>query len=62
MVKFSSKGLHGKGKQAYLRRKEIYTKIIDKIFDENRPSYIWNTVQERSVAPDKREYYRKIGW
>ena len=62
MVKFSSKGLHGKGKKAYLRRKKRYTKIIDKIFDENRPSYIWNTVQEHSVTPKMREYYKRIGW
>ena len=62
MVKFSSKGLHGKGKRAYLRRKKRYTKIIDKIFDENRPSYVWNTVQERMVTPKMREYYRKLGW
>ena len=62
MVKFSSKGLYGKDKKAYIRRKKRYTKIIDKIFDENRPSYVWNTVQERWVSPNKREYYRKIGW
>ena len=62
MVKFSSKGLDGKGKNSYLRRKRRYSKIIDKIFDENRPSYVWNTVQERSVTPDKREYYKEIGW
>ena len=62
MIKFSSKGLHGKGKKAYLRRKKRYTKIIDKIFDENRPSYIWNTVQERSVSPKMRKYYKNIGW
>jgi len=62
MVKFSSKGLSGKDKRAYLYRKKRYTKIIDKIFDENRPSYVWNTVQERSVSPKMREYYRRLGW
>ena len=62
MVKFSSKGLHGKGKKAYLRRKRRYTKIINKIFDENRPSYVWNTVQERSVSPKMKKYYKSIGW
>ena len=62
MVKFSSKGINGKEKEGYIRRKKRYTKIIDKIFDENRPSYVWNTVQERSVSPKMREYYRSIGW
>jgi murein DD-endopeptidase MepM/ murein hydrolase activator NlpD len=62
MVKFSSKGLNGKDKKAYLRRKKRYTEIINKIFDENRPSYVWNTVQERSVSPKMREYYKRLGW
>jgi len=62
MVKFSSKGLVGKGKRAFLRRKRRYTKIINKIFDENRPSYVWNTVQERQVSPRMKNYYKKIGW
>jgi murein DD-endopeptidase MepM/ murein hydrolase activator NlpD len=62
MVKFSSKSIAQKTKKAYLRRKKRYTKIIDKIFDENRPSYVWNTVQERWVTPKMREYYESIGW
>ena len=62
VVKFSSKGLWGKGKKAYLQRKKRYTKIINRIFDENRPSYVWNTVQERSVSPSMRDYYKQIGW
>jgi murein DD-endopeptidase MepM/ murein hydrolase activator NlpD len=62
MVKFSTKGLYGKGKRAYLDRKKRYTKIIDKIFDENRPSYVWNTVQERFVSPEMKNYYKSIGW
>ena len=62
IVKFSSKGLWGKGRKAYLRRKKRYTKIINRIFDENRPSYVWNTVQKRSVLPTRRDYYKRIGW
>ena len=62
MVKFSSKGLWGRGKKAFLRRKQRYTKIINRIFDENRPSYVWNTVQERQVSPKMKNYYKKIGW
>jgi len=62
MVKFSSKGLSGKDKRAFLRRKRRYTKIINKIFDENRPSYVWNTVQEKQVSPRMKKYYKKIGW
>jgi murein DD-endopeptidase MepM/ murein hydrolase activator NlpD len=62
LVKFSSKGLSGKGKRAFLRRRDKYTKIINKIFDEKRPSYIWNTVPKLSVSPEKKEYYKKIGW
>jgi murein DD-endopeptidase MepM/ murein hydrolase activator NlpD len=62
LIKFSSKGLSGKGKKAFLRRKDIYTDIINKIFKEKRPSYIWNTVQKRSVSPKDKNYYKKIGW
>jgi len=62
MVKFSSKGLWGKDKQAFLRRKKKYTKIIDKIFDSNRPSYIWSTIDERSVSPKMKSYYKSLGW
>lgn len=62
LVKFTTKGLWGKGKSDFLRRKEKYTKIIDKIFDDNHPSYIWNTVAKGSVSPDKREYYQQRGW
>jgi murein DD-endopeptidase MepM/ murein hydrolase activator NlpD len=62
MVKFSSKGLSGEDKKSFLRRKRIYTKIINKVFDENRPSYIWNTVQKRLVSPKKKKYYKKLGW
>ncbi len=62
MVKFSSKGLIGRGKKAFLRRKDRYTKIINKIFKENRPSYVWNTVQKREVSPKMKNYYKSIGW
>jgi murein DD-endopeptidase MepM/ murein hydrolase activator NlpD len=62
MVKFSSKGLLGKDRRSFLRRKRIYTKIINKVFDENRPSYIWNSVDKLSVSPKKKKYYKKLGW
>ncbi len=62
MVKFSSKGLWGKEKQAFIRRKKKYTKIIDKIFDDNRPSYVWSTIDERSVSPEMKSYYKNLGW
>ncbi len=62
MVKFSTKGLCGKDRNSFLRRKRIYTKIINKIFNENRPSYIWNTVQKSLVSPKMKKYYKKIGW
>jgi len=62
MVKFSSKGLSGKERRAFLRRKRKYTKIIDKIFDENHPSYVWSSVDERSVAPEMKSYYKSLGW
>ncbi len=62
MVKFSSKGLSGKEKRAFLRRKEKYTKIIDKIFDENHPSYVWSSVDERTVSPEMKSYYKSLGW
>jgi murein DD-endopeptidase MepM/ murein hydrolase activator NlpD len=62
LIKFSSKGLSGKAKKVFLRRKDIYTKIINRIFKEKRPSYIWNTVQKRTVSPKDKNYYKKIGW
>jgi len=62
LIRFSSKGLSGRGKKAFLRRKDIYTKIINRIFKEKRPSYIWNTVQKRAVSPEDKKYYKKIGW
>ena len=62
MVKFSSKGLLGKDKKSFLRRKRRYTKIINKIFNENRPSYIWNSVRKSLVSPKMKKYYKNRGW
>lgn len=62
MVKFSTDGLTGKSKRAFLNRKRKYTKIINKIFDENMPSHVWNTVNEISVSPAMKTYYKNRGW
>ena len=62
MVKFSKEGLIGKGKKAFLTRKTKYTKIINKIFEDSIPSYVWNTVNEVSVLPSMRKYYQNRGW
>lgn len=62
LVKFTSDGLKGKGKKAFLNRKRKYTKIINKIFDEKMPSYVWNTVNERAVTPKMKNYYKNRGW
>ena len=62
MVKFSKEGLHGRGKRAFLNRKRKYTKIINKIFEANLPSYVWNTVSEISVLPKMKKYYQNRGW
>ena len=62
MVKFSTDGLTGKGKRAFLTRKKKYTKIINKIFEDNIPSYVWNTVNEISVLPSMKKYYQNRGW
>jgi len=62
MVKFSKEGLTGKGKKDFLNRKRKYTKIINKIFEENMPSYVWNTVNEVSVLPSMKKYYQNRGW
>jgi len=62
LVKFSSNGLKGKGKKAYLERKRKYTKIINQIFDDNIPSYVWNTVNKISVTPKTKNYYKNRGW
>ena len=62
LVKFSSDGLTGKDRRAYLNRKRKYTNIINKIFDENMPSYVWNRVDKLAVVPSKKEYYKSRGW
>lgn len=62
LIKFTSDGLKGKGKKAYLSRKRKYTKIINKIFDDNMPSYVWNTVNEIAVTPKMKNYYKNRGW
>jgi len=62
MVKMSSGGLRGKEKKAFLNRKRKYTKIINQIFKANMPSYVWNTVQENSVSPKMKTYYKNRGW
>ena len=62
MVKFSTGGLTGKGKRAFLNRKNQYTKIINKIFDDKMPSHVWNTVNEISVSPEMKTYYKNRGW
>ncbi len=62
MVKFSSDGLTGKARRVFLNRKRKYTKIINKIFKEDMPSHIWNTVHEVSVRPSMKKYYQNRGW
>jgi len=62
MVKFSSGGLTGRGRRAFLNRKRKYTKIINKIFEKNIPSYVWNTVNTVSVLPSMKKYYQNRGW
>jgi murein DD-endopeptidase MepM/ murein hydrolase activator NlpD len=62
MVKFSTDGLSGKSKKEFLKRKEKYTKIIDKLFKNNMPSKVWNTVNEIGVSPKMKNYYQNRGW
>lgn len=62
LVKFSSDGLMGKAKKAFLTRKRKYTKIINKISKDNIPSYVWNTVKKVAVTPKMKKYYQDRGW
>jgi murein DD-endopeptidase MepM/ murein hydrolase activator NlpD len=62
LVKFSSDGLSGKEKRAYLNRKRKYTKIINMIFDKKMPSYVWNTINKLAVVPSMKKYYKNRGW
>ena len=62
MVKFSTGGLTGKGRRAFLNRKKKFTKIIDKLFKDNIPSHVWNTVQESGVTAQMKTYYQNRGW
>jgi murein DD-endopeptidase MepM/ murein hydrolase activator NlpD len=62
LVEFSSKGLLGKNRDVFFKRKIRYKEIINKIFYENRPSYVWNTIKKRLVSPKMKKYYKKIGW
>jgi len=62
MVKFKADGLWGSGKRAFLNRKDRYKVIIDRILKDNRPSYVWNSLEECSVAPKMKSYYKSLGW
>ena len=62
LVKFSSGGLTGRERRAFLNRKRKYTKIINTIFDNNMPSHVWNTVNEIEVLPEMKSYYKNRGW
>jgi len=62
MVKFSTGGLTGKGKKAFLNRKKKYTEIIDKFFEDNMPSKVWDTVNDIGVSPKMKNYYKNRGW
>lgn len=62
MIKFSQDGLTGKGRRTFLNRKKKYTKIINKIFESNIPSYVWNTVDKVAVLPSSKKYYQNRGW
>ena len=62
VVNFKKEGLWGKGKREFLKRKDTYKRIIAQIIEENRPSYIWNSIEESSVSPKMKSYYRSLGW
>jgi len=62
MVKFSTDGLLGRAKKAFISRKVKYTKIIDELFKNNIPSKVWNTVNEIGVSPKMKNYYKNRGW
>ena len=62
MVKFSTDGLTGKGKRAFIARKIKYTKIIDELFKNQTPSQVWNTVNDIGVSPKMKNYYQNRGW
>lgn len=62
MVKFSTGGLTGKEKKAFIARKVKYTKIIGELFENNMPSQVWNTVNEIGVSPKMKNYYQNRGW
>ncbi|RUM70705.1 MAG: M23 family peptidase [Sulfurovum sp.] len=62
LVKFSSNGLKGEDKEAFLNRKRKYTKIINTIFDKKMPSYVWNTIDKLAVLPKMKKYYKSRGW
>jgi len=62
MVKFSTGGLTGKEKKAFIARKVKYTKIIGELFENNIPSQVWNTVNEIGVSPKMKNYYQNRGW
>jgi len=62
LVKFSTGGLSGKDKRAFLDRKEKYIKIINELFKKRIPSKVWNTVNEIGVSPKMKNYYKNRGW
>ena len=62
LVEFSPKELKGEDRDIFLIREERYIKIINKIFDKNISSFIWNIVNKRKVSPKMKNYYKKQGW
>ena len=62
LVKFSTEGLRGSEKRSFLNRKKKYSELINKIFDANIPSHVWNTVHEIAVFPEMKNYYKNRGW
>ena len=46
----------------FLIREKKYIKIINKIFDKNISSFIWNIVNKQEVSPKMKDYYKKQGW
>lgn len=62
VIKFKAGSLWGSGKRGFLNRVKRYKTIINKIIEEDRPSYIWNSIEERCVDPQMKSYYKNLGW
>ncbi len=62
MIKYCCKSLKGINREKFLEKKRSFMRIIDKILEENMPSYIPKSPKRDMVSPEMKDYYKRLGW